>query len=341
MVKRKYKKQILRAVKIALGSSAAIYIASLLHLDYEISAGTIALLTIVTTKMETIRLSLYRIITLLFSICMAWVVFGHFNNEWAAFGLFIFVLVMMCEMLGWGATLSVNAVIGSHFLTRLEFSGQFILNEVLLVLIGITIAIVLNLFNDNESSRKELIIHMRSAEKQLQVILAEMASYLLYENMQRDVWEDIRQLEEQLKQYIIDACEHHDNTFSSHPQYYIDYFEMRMQQCNILDSLHSEITKIRNMPVQAKIIADYILYMKDYVVEISYASIQLEQLYTIFEDMKKEPLPESVEEFESRAILYHVLMDLEEFLIIKKKFVDGLDEKQKEIYWKQEKRNCH
>lgn len=37
--------------------------------------------------------------------------------------------------------------------------------------------------------------------------------------------------------------------------------------------------------------------------------------------MKKEPLPVTREEFESRALLYHILMDLEEFLIEKKRFV--------------------
>ena len=39
--------------------------------------------------------------------------------------------------------------------------------------------------------------------------------------------------------------------------------------------------------------------------------------------MKREPLPVSRGEFESRAMLYHVLMDLEEFLFIKQHFVDA------------------
>lgn len=52
---------------------------------------------------------------------------------------------------------------------------------------------------------------------------------------------------------------------------------------------------------------------------------QLEELET--------PLPASREEFENRAILYHILMDLEEFLKMKKKFVDSLTEDQMERYW--------
>ena len=44
----------------------------------------------------------------------------------------------------------------------------------------------------------------------------------------------------------------------------------------------------------------------------------------------------SHEEFESRAELYHVLMDLEEFLLYKKRFVEEIDETQFRIYWQKE-----
>ncbi len=51
--------------------------------------------------------------------------------------------------------------------------------------------------------------------------------------------------------------------------------------------------------------------------------------------MKKEELPKSREEFENRAILYHILMDMEEFLVYKQRFVRSLDERQKKLYWKE------
>ena len=108
---------------------------------------------------------------------------------------------------------------------------------------------------------------------------------------------------------------------------------MRLQQCIILHNLHYEVKKIRSMPAQAGVIADYMLYLKDYVVEKNIPEKQMERLMDIFRDMKKEPLPQSREEFESRAILYHILMDLEDFLICKRRFVESLDEKQKKIYW--------
>ena len=76
--------------------------------------------------------------------------------------------------------------------------------------------------------------------------------------------------------------------------------------------------------------------MADYVVEMNIPDQQIEKLEEISEQMKQEELPKTREEFEGRALLYHILMDLEEFLVYKKRFVNGLDEKKLRIYWKQE-----
>ena len=111
------------------------------------------------------------------------------------------------------------------------------------------------------------------------------------------------------------------------------YFEMRSDQCHVLHNLHYEVKKIRYIPKQAKVISKYIRYLSDYVVERNIPSAQMEKLEGIFEEMKKEELPKSREEFENRAILYHILMDIEDFLKYKQRFVQSLDEQQKKMYW--------
>lgn len=337
MDRKQLKKLLIRTLKIAVGSSAAIYAAEFLNLEYAASAGSIALLTLVTTKWETLKLSLFRVLTFLGTALLAWVAFTHFDSEWVAYGAFIFVLVFVSEILGMKATISVNAVIGTHFLTKGNFGISFIKNEFLLVFLGVSIAIILNLFHDTHSQKKHIIRNMRWTEQQLQVILGEMASYLFRQEMERNVWDDLRGLEVQLHGFIKDAYEYQDNTFQSHPGYYIDYFEMRMKQCDVLHNLHYEMKKIRTMPRQAEIIAEYILYLTDYVIEMNVPKLQLEKLHQIFSDMKKEPLPITREEFESRAMLYHILMDLEEFLVYKKRFVNELDEHQLQRYWNRDR----
>lgn len=337
MKKKQQKKRLLQAIKIAVGSSAAIYVAELLNLEYGISAGSIALLTLVTTKWETVKLSWFRLVTFLVSAVLAGIVFTQIQSEWLAYGIYIFLVVIICEEFGWKATISVNAVIGMHFMIKRDFELQFVFNEFLLVLIGITVAVILNLFYDYAGQRNDIIRNMRYTENRMQMILGAMAAYLADKEMQYDIWAAIRELESQIHVFIDDAYEYQDNTFQSHPEYYIDYFEMRMKQCNTIHDLHYEMKRIRKMPKQAGIISDYVLYMMDYVVERNEPTAQLERLQGIFQQIKEEELPTTREEFESRAMLYHILMDLEDFLIYKKRFVNSLDEKQKERYWYQGK----
>ena len=333
MDKRKLRKTLLLAIKIAVGSSVAIYAAESLDLEFATSAGSITLLTLLTTKWETLRLSLARIVTFVITVLLGSLIFLHLGSDWTRYGIFVFLIVIICDLLGWKATISINAVIGTHLLTADRISTELIFNEFLLVFIGILIAVILNLYNDYHFHKREIIKNMRYTEQQLKMILGEVAAYLSDEKMQRNLWDDIRELENKLKLFVSYAIEHRENTFQSHPGYYIDYFEMRSLQIYILHSLHHELKKIRTMPAQAKIVADYILYLVDYVDEVNVPTEQLEKLHRIFDDIELEPVPLSREEFQSHAMLFHILMDIEEFLKAKKHFVEALDEKQLKMYW--------
>lgn len=327
------KKILLLTAKIATGSSTAIYIAQELHLEYAISAGTITLLTLLATKWETVKISIFRLVTFVVSVFTAWIVFAHIDSIWFSYGAFIFIIVFLSETMGLRATISVNSVIGAHLVTSHNFTVTSIWNEFLLVVIGISIALLLNLFHDNHNREKDIIADMRYTENKLQTAMRSLAAYLADGNIVQNALNDICKLEEELHGFLKEAYEFQDNTFHSHPRYYIDYFEMRQGQCRILHDLHSEMKKIQKIPEQAAVISDYMLYLADYVVELNEPSNQMEKLNDIFESMKGEEMPKTRTEFEGRALLYHILMDLEEFLTYKSRFVKCLDASQLNKYW--------
>lgn len=325
--KKRMKRILVKAIKIGLGSSLAILLASFMELQYQIFAGTITLLTILTTKWETIRLSVYRVITFFIAVLVCWMVFNHLGGGWLEYGLFVFIMVVINEIMGWSATLSVNAVIGAHFFTEMDFSIGFIVNEFLLVLIGIVIAVILSLFSNNKGSEKEIIKDMQYVEDTLQGILTHLSAYLRKEELPHSVWDDIKNLEGKIKEFIQDAIEYNGNSFSDHPTYYVDYFEMRLLQIDMLRSLHYEMRRMRSMPEEADVVADYLDFMNTCLGKMDALEMQIDKLHEILHDQQEEKLPRDMEEFQSKAILYHVLMDIEDFLYIKKRFVEGLDEK--------------
>lgn len=333
--RRIIEKRLLLAIKIAVGSAAAVYIAEALHLEYAVSAGTVTLLTLMGTKWDTVRLSFVRLGTFMFTVVLAFLFIPRIRSEWISYTVILLIVVFVLSLFGWNAALSINFVIIGHYMASRDFSFAFFCNEFLLVLIGVVIAVVLNLFHLNRNRKKDIIEEMRYTEQKLQYILQELSGYLLEKEMsgEHSVWEDIRIIEKKLKEFRGEAREYQDNNFAACHAYYADYFEMRLEQCRILNSLHYEMKLIRTVPKQAKVVADYMRYMAECLSEKNVPQEEMERLHQMLEDMKKEKLPVTREEFESRALLYHVIMDLEEFLKYKIAFVEELNEEQRRAYW--------
>lgn len=335
--KKKLGNMLLNAFKIGFGSSLAIFIASALELNYAITAGSITLLTIVTTKWGTLKLSLVRILTFFIAAALCGTVFAHVPSQWVAYGIFTFFIVIICDIIGWKSAISVNALIGMHFLSHMdEFSYDFILNEFLLLVIGVSISIILNLFHAYRFEEQHLIKNMRAVEEALSETLIEIAEYLENHIKGKEVWKDVDRLEKVIDQFIQEARDYQDNTFHSHPGYYIDYFKMRRDQCKIMQNLHKEMKAIKSLPKQAHKVAEYVRYLAGFVVEKNEPVEQLTRLELLFEEMKREELPVTRGEFESRALLYHTLMDLEDFLNCKMHFINNLDETRRKLYWMKE-----
>lgn len=326
-------KKLIMAVKIALASSLAIYIADRAGLQFAASAGIIALLSVVTTKWGTMRISLLRILTFLLSVGFSWAFYQKIHSQWLAYGLFILFLVGFSECANVRSTISVNAVISTHFLSTHDFSPEFVMNEFLLVLIGTSMAVLFDLIQTNGKTKKKIIANITYTEEQLQAILEELAAYLFRKPMKENVWEDIVSLDKKLDWFIEKANDYNDNSLQKHPRYYIHYFEMRKMQCAILSGLHSELSKLRDLPQQAEIVAEFIIHIKEHIMEMNDPKEQLGNLEILLDRLRAEELPKTMEEFENRAKLYHILMDIEEFLLLKRKFVEELDEEQLRIYW--------
>lgn len=75
------------------------------------------------------------------------------------------------------------------------------------------------------------------------------------------------------------------------------------------------------------------LYLAEYVIEINHPTRQIARLSEIFTDMRNEELPKSRDEFENRAMLYHILMDIQDFLKCKEDFASQLNQEQLARYW--------
>ncbi len=311
----------IQAAKIAIGSSLAILIGMAMDLEFATSAGIITLLTLLTTKIETLRLSLYRLISFSISVCISYLFIQHLFSEWLAFGIYIFLVVYFSNWMGWHATISVNAVIGTHFLSTQNYTSAFILNEFWLVFIGVSIAILFNAFTPNNKLENTILHNIEFTEKRLVAILEDLTKYLMKQDIERNVWDSVIELEHYIEHFIEQSFEFQNNSFKPYKKYYVHYFEMRSSQCQVLHNLHYDIKSIRHMPTEAYVVAGYIKYMNQFIFEMNDPDEQIETLETMFDAIRKEELPKTQLELEGRVKLFHILMDIEELLVFKRRFI--------------------
>lgn len=319
-------------LKIAIGSTLAIVVAQMLDLQYATSAGVITLLTIQNTRRATFDLAIKRIISLFFTIALASLLCIQNADIVLCFGSFMLVLVFVSYLFGWEGALSVNSVIGAQVLVlESAISLEFALNEAMIVFIGIAIAVVLNLWMVDK--REEIKGDMHMVEEKIQGIMAAMVRHLLRQEKLREDKGHIVTLIEGIETIMEKAMDNMDNTLSDHSQYFIEYLNMRKSQCVVLLQVTRTLRAMDMVPDQAKIVATFMEKVSGAVHETDNAKEMIQELEIVLKVLENKGLPKTQEAFESQAMMFLILKELEEFLRLKRNFVRNTTKEQMAIYW--------
>jgi uncharacterized membrane protein YgaE (UPF0421/DUF939 family) len=322
------KVNLLFLLKTGIGSATAILIANALGLLYSPSAGIITLLTIQNTKKETLMIAVKRVEAFVLATVLSYFVFEGFGYTAMAFGAFVTLFVALCFLLDLKEGISMNAVLMTHFLIEQHMNASFILNEISILLIGMGIGIALNLIMPRNIARirqeQELL------EEEIKRHLRGMEGILRKE----EHGIDFTKLEQFVERLLRKAYEESGNRLLSDTRYLVSYLEMRKLQIGVLNDITVTLLQIDTLPVQAEPMAEFI----EHIAASFHEKNNVTGLLTILEQLKEhfrgEPLPESREEFENRAMLYQVMKELEYFLMLKRNFILELEEKEMKTYWK-------
>lgn len=319
------------ALKIALGSSVAIFIANIIGLQFATQAGVICVFSMLATAKDTIKISFVRLVSYIVTAVAAAIAFYFFKSEWLAYGVYIFITLFFAEMMGWQAALAANVVAGTHFFSIDVFAFDVVINEFYIICLGQLVALILNTMRNTDEQEVRLRTAIRDIQGRMQGLLLDTIDYIESDGQNKQIWPELKETMELLDHYILKSAEYEGNKFEGDAGYFLRYFEMRRNQLMVIRNLHGELRRMKEMPVQAQVIATYIAYMSEYVTELNVPTKQLEYMDELFKQMANEPLPVTRSEFENRACLYHVLMDLEDFLIIKKRYLEEEEKYQKNL----------
>jgi uncharacterized membrane protein YgaE (UPF0421/DUF939 family) len=315
-------------LKTGIGSAIAILIANALGLLYSPSAGIITLLTIQNTKKETLIIAVKRVEAFVLATILSYLIFEGLGYTALAFGAFVSLFVAMCFLFDLKDGISMNAVLMTHFLIEKHMDPSLIFNEISILIIGMGIGIIINLAmpRNIERIRKEQVL----LEEEIKKHLRSMEGILRKEEHEIDFTD----LENFVERLLKSTYEEAGNRLLSDTRYLVSYLEMRKLQVGVLKDITSNIIQIEAIPVQAEPIAEYIEHIAASFHEKNNVTGLLTILEQLKEHFRKEPLPNTREEFENRAMLYQVMKELEYFLMLKRNFILELEEKDMSTYWK-------
>ncbi len=316
-----WKPQVIKSLKIAVAAVVSIAIAGELGLKYSPSAGIITVLSIQNTKRETLKSARNRALAFACALVLAAGCFFLLDYTLWAFVLYLFLFAMLCSCAGWVEAIAMDSVLITHFLTEQNMSGKLLMDEILIYLIGTGMGILVNLhLHRREEEFKRLA---DSVDTQIKGILHRMSLWLPQQDKSEYGSGCFAELDKSLEAAKLCAAANYNNTLLKENTYELDYIRMREQQSVILKEIYVNIKSIAYLPRQAEQVAGILArieqgYHKDNTVEGL-----LEELEQLFRDMKGQQLPDSREEFEARAILFYILMQLKNLLELKREFMQG------------------
>lgn len=321
---------LLKALKIASGAVIAAAAAYAAGLEYAVSAGIICLLTVRDTRRETLRIAGARIAAFGAVLLLCISIFGLFGFHLVCLGTVIGIFVILCSAFGANEAAAMNCVIATHFFASGDISLKMVINETALVAAGAGTGVLLNLFMPSNTGRIHRI--KSETEERLKRIVGRMSVYIKIEGEKSDYtgecFNEARQLLEKLKK---EALRYIDNCYAGESDHFLRYVNMRMEQCEVLMRIFTDIKRLDRITVHAEPISELLLKMSGGFGEADGTAGLSEDIKGLFEHYSREALPVSREEFESRALLFHILWDLELFVSLKRDFVLTLSDKEKEM----------
>lgn len=319
----------LHVIKIALGCLLAMAAAERLGLRYSASAGVIALLSIHDTRRQTVRMVEKRLAAFLVALALAPVSFSWLGYRPAAIGAFLLLFTPVCAYLGIQEGISVSTVLMTHFLTERSVSPGMIGNEALLLAVGTGVGLAMNLYIPGNG--KWIRNRQREIEAEFREVLSGMSARLAGEKWGPGLADLERMLEEGERAAYRDM----ENRLLSDTAYYLRYMGMRKNQLSVLASVRALIGRTAEFPAQAAWLAGLMTSISRSFHEYNNALGLLEELEGIRGQLRRSALPASREEFEARAVLFLILMELERFLELKREFVGQLSEEEVRRFWQE------
>lgn len=306
-----------RTVKTAVGTAASVTISHALGLNYFTSSGIITVLCVQNTRRKSIKSAFSRFSACNLSMLFAGALFSLLGYHTWVIGLFLLLFIPLTVHLKIQEGVVTSSVIMFHIFLARDFSLSLIWNEFQIILIGVGVALLANLYMPNlERGLKD---YQERIERNFKVILLESVHYLRHQE-EIGTGKELQDTKRLLKQAKILAFQSVENDLIHGEDWYYGYFNVRDKQLSVLEKMLHLSSSIEGAKKQRYIIARYLEMLALCVNSGNTSQTFIDELNNMRDHLNTLPLPTTRRDFEDRAYLFQFLNEVELYLNIKKEW---------------------
>lgn len=305
-----------RTIKTAIGSGISLIIAEALDLQNYSTAAVVTLLSIQNTKRKSFSVAIQRFIASVIAMLFGWLMFEQLSYQPLTVVIYFLLTIPLLVAFKLQEGIIPSSVIVLQIYVSSDKSIGFLLNQVAILAIGIAIALIMNTYMP--SIEKKMVEAQKKIEQNLKVILIGISLKMKGKDNEIDLINETKILLENAK---LLAYRQVENSFIKTNTYYINYFEMRERQFELITNQIIPLLKQVDLNYQqAKIVAELFEDSGVYLKEKASGVELLGELNHMMQEVKQMPLPQSRGEFETRANLMMIVYELEKVITLKMEF---------------------
>jgi len=314
-----YKQVIQTTIKLVVVAVISALIAYMVGITDYIFVGVVGILSVSLTKKDTIKDNLKRFLDVLLGLALSAFIFILFGYNLYALLIFLMVFIFASYVLKINIGIIPALVLVKHVFDAEDVGWLFLLERVAIITISIGTALIVNLIYP-EFYNKRMIEYVKKVDQMLQDHLYMLSIYLVQRDQGPEYVKHYDLLNMKITQIISEAETGDKDKLFDNDHRYLAYLYMRRNQLSYINNMYQSVDRIQKHHTYESVIS---IYIKDLSLDIGMddkATIQLSKLSDLKQHFKSEKLPKTRHEFETRALLYHILEDLEALLKIKVRF---------------------
>lgn len=320
------KEQIIISLKMALGIVVATLIGKALNIEFYSSVATIVIVSMLSTKKQSIKLAGIFLIAAIVSLGLAFLLFTIFGFSLGIFAIYILIFTFLMYRFDTKSAIITNVVLVMQIYSLETISVALFFNQLVLMFIGLSVSLMFNFFTlDFED---ELIDYQKQVETLLNSIFHNMGRCLNNECGEETVKEELEELDKVLTKSRIRSYDYLNSFYIKQNNYYIEYFIMRRQQYYTIMRMQKFIKRKFLNKTEVKLLRDFNDSLVNNTRTFTTSQLQMERLDEIKHHFTHiSELPTTKLQLQNRIALNQYLYGLVNLVDLKMHFIESYEKK--------------